>query len=487
MPWRWIEKSRRRGWLLAMLVACCTGCSLDPPFERPPLPVASSYPVDAPIPRAAELNAPGLDWQDYFTDPGLRALIADALDSNRDLRIAVLRVQEARSLYGIQRSERFPTVGLGASGSRSRTPADLSLTGRPVTAGQYQAGLGISAWELDFWGRIGSLEQAALESYLATDEARRAVELSIVTQVADIYFQLRELDERALLTDRTIETRNESLRIFTRRFQVGSTSRFDLEQVQALASQAQTLGAQLDQSRAETLHALTRLVGRSVVIPPATTPFDEHAVVAPLRPGLPSDLLVDRPDIMAAEHQLRAANANIGAARAAFFPRITLTANAGTASAELSGLFKGGSGAWSFAPALDLPIFDAGRRQANLDLAKTRREIAVSDYERTIQNAFRDVSDALAAQEALERQVRTQTTALAAQSERARLAKLRYDNGSSAFLEVLDAQRDLLASEQDLVQRRRAWLSSRVALYSALGGGSRALSGVSEPEEKARR
>ncbi len=470
-----------------MLVGCVTGCSLTPAFEQPPLPVAPRYPVDAPIPPSANVNAPGLAWQDYFTDPALRALIAQALENNRDLRIALLRVQEARSLYGIQRSERFPTVGLGASGTRSRVPGDLSLTGRPLTSGQYQAGVGISAWELDFWGRIASLTQAALDSFLATDEARRAVELTLVAQVADTYFQLRELDERVLLTRRTIDTRNETLRIFSRRFDVGSTSRFDLEQVQALASQAQTLGAQLDQSRAEIQHALTRLVGKTVEIPPASTPFDEHAVVAPLLPGLPSDLLVDRPDIIAAEYQLRAADANIGAARAAFFPRITLTANAGTASAELSGLFKGGSGAWSFAPSLDLPIFDAGRRQANLDLATTRREIAVSDYERTIQNAFRDVSDALAAQDALERQVRTQTTALAAQSERARLAKLRYDNGSSAFLEVLDAQRDLLTSEQDLVQRRRAWLSSRVALYSALGGGSRALEPLPDADPTTRR
>lgn len=448
---------------------------MDPPLEQPPLPVAARYPLSSPPEASPVADASALDWRDYFTDPNLRSLISDALVNNRDLRIAVLRVQEARSLYGIQRADRFPTVGVGASESRSRVPADLNTLGRPVISSQYQAGFGVSAWELDFWGRIGSLERAALESYLGTDEARKAVQLSLITQVADTYLQLRELDERALLARKTIETRNESLRIFTRRYQVGSTSRFDLEQVQALASQAETLGSQIDQSRAEVLHALTRLVGRPDEPSIAEARLDDNTLVARLNPGLPSDLLADRPDIMAAEHQLRAANANIGAARAAFFPRITLTANAGTASAELSGLFKGGSGAWTFAPALDLPIFDAGRRQSNLELAQARRDISVADYERTVQNAFRDVSDALSAQLELERQVRTQTTALAAQTERARLAKLRYDNGSSAFLEVLDAQRDLLTSEQDLVQRRRALLSSRVALYGALGGGSRKL------------
>jgi multidrug efflux system outer membrane protein len=415
------------------------------------------------------------DWCDCFTDPMLRALIADALANNRDVRIAVLRVREARSLHGIPRADGLPAAGAGAGASRGRVPADLSGIGGAIVSSQYQASLGVSAWELDFWGRVGSLERAALESYLATDEARRAARLSLIAQVAGAYLQLRELDERALLAGKTIATRNESLRIFTRRYQVGAISRFDLEQVRALASQAEALGSRIEQSRAQALHALTRLVGRTVEPSAAATPLDDGAIVAPPRAGLPSELLTQRPDIMAAEHQLRAANANLGAARAAFFPRITLTASAGTASAELGGLFKAGSGAWTFAPALDLPIFDAGRRQANLELANTRRDIALADYERTVQNAFREVSDALTDQQELERQVRTQTTALAAQTERARLAQLRYDNGSSAFLDVLDAQRDLLTAQQDLVQLRRALLASRVALYAALGGGSRTL------------
>jgi multidrug efflux system outer membrane protein len=447
---------------------------MDPPLQPPPLPVAARYPIGvSPAGASAQAaDVPSLDWRDHFTDPPLRALISDALANNRDLRIAVLRVREALSLYGVQRADEFPTVGVSASGNRGRVPADLSGIGRAVTSSQYQAGFGISAWELDFWGRVGSLERAALESYLATDEARKAARLSLIAQVAGAYLQLRELDERALLAKKTIATRNESLRIFTRRYQVGAISRFDFEQVQVLASQAEALGSQIEQARARALHALTLLVGRAAEPAIATARLDD-ALVAPLRAGLPSDLLTNRPDIMAAEHQLRAANANIGAARAAFFPRITLTASAGTASAELGGLFKGGSGVWTFAPSLDLPIFDMGRRQANLELANTRRDIALAGYERAIQSAFRDVSDALTDQQELERQVRTQTTALAAQTERARLARLRYDNGSSAFLDVLDAQRDLLAAEQDLVQLRRALLSSRVALYSALGGGSR--------------
>lgn len=464
---------------VALLLAGCA--SMAPPFEAPPLPVAGRYPADAFADAQVGEQAAALGWRSYFADPRLRQLIAQALENNRDLRVAVLRVQEARAFYGIQSADLWPTLGLGADASRTRVPRDLNFTREPLISSQYQLGLGVSAWELDFWGRVRSLQDAALQTYLATDAARRAFTLSLVAQVADGYLSLRGLDERVLLAQQTMASREESLRIFTRRFEVGSTSKFDLTQMRTLLDQAQALNAQLELARAVQAHALTLLIGEPVDLAPAAGRLEALGFEQELRAGLPSDLLVDRPDVAAAEYRLRAAGANIGAARAAFFPRITLTGNFGTASAELQGLFASGSQAWAFAPALSLPIFDGGRLRSGLDLAEVRRDIAVADYEKTVQTAFREVSDALSAREWLARQVRIQQSTLDAQAERARLANLRYRNGATAFLEVLDAQRDLLDVEQQLVQARRALLSAHVLLYAALGGGSQELALAPSP------
>lgn len=453
---------------LAATLALAGCASMAPPYAPPPLPVGAQYPETDP----AGAHAADIAWQAYFADARLQALIAQALASNRDIRIAALRVEEARAAYGIQRAEQFPTIALGASGSRARVPGDLSVTGRPMTSAQYQTGLNVSAWELDFWGRVRSLKDSALQTLLASDEARRAVGVALVAQVANGYLGLRELDERVALARATVDSRAESLRIFTRRFEVGSISKLDLTQVETLLSQALSLSAQLEQARAVQAHALAQLVGGPVDLTPDTRRFDDASVLQPLHAGLPSALLTQRPDLMAAEHQLRAAQANIGAARAAFFPTISLTAAYGTASAELSGLFDSGSGAWNFAPRLVLPIFDAGRIRANMDLAEVRRDVAVANYEKSVQGAFREVADALSNRRWLALQVDIGKTTLAAQSERARLAKLRYDNGAAPYLEVLDAQRDLLTVEQQLVQTRRALLSSQVSLYAALGGGA---------------
>ncbi|STR25779.1 Outer membrane protein oprM precursor [Janthinobacterium lividum] len=459
--------------MLAALAAtlALAGCaSMAPAYAPPPLPVAAQYPETDP----AGAHAPDVAWQSYFADPRLQALIAQALASNRDIRIAALRVEEARAAYGIQRAEQFPTIALGASGSRARVPDDLSPTGRAMTSAQYQAGLNVSAWELDFWGRVRSLKDSALQTLLASDEARRAVGVALVAQVANGYLGLRELDERVELARATVDSRAESLRIFTRRFEVGSISKLDLTQVETLLSQALSLSAQLEQARAVQAHALAQLVGGPVDLTPVAEVrrFDDASVLQPLHAGLPSALLTQRPDLIAAEHQLRAGQANIGAARAAFFPTISLTAAYGTASAELNGLFDSGSGAWNLAPRLVLPIFDAGRLRANMDLAEVRRDVAVANYEKSVQGAFREVADALSNRRWLALQVDIGKTTLAAQSERARLAKLRYDNGAAPYLEVLDAQRDLLTVEQQLVQTRRALLSSQVSLYAALGGGA---------------
>jgi multidrug efflux system outer membrane protein len=442
---------------------------MAPPYEVPALPVS---PVYASVTSQDGASAAAIGWRDYFTDPQLQSLISLALDNNRDLRSAVLRVEEARAAYGIQRADLFPTIAAQAREDRSRTPARMSLTGRPLVASQYQVGLGLASWEIDFWGRVRSLEDAALETYLATDAASRAASIGLVAQVANNYLALRGLDERIALARQTIASREESFRIFTRRVEVGSTSRFNLTEVQTLLTQAQALGAQLELARAAQFNALTLLVGAPIELPPEQGQFDESNVFRELRPGLPSDLLLQRPDIVAAEHLLKAANANIGAARAAFFPRIALLGSLGTASVELNDLFASGSLAWLFSPSISLPIFDGGRRKNNLSLAETRRDLAVTNYEKTVQLAFRDVSDALSARVWLRQQVAIARTALATQMERARLSQLRFNNGASAFLDVLDAQRDLLDAEQQLVQTRRELLSSQVSLYAALGGGA---------------
>lgn len=449
-----------------MLAGCM---SLAPSDVTPAPPIAARYPAEAATdtPLAAST-----DWPDYFTAPQLQGLIRRALGGNRDLRIATLRVEEARAAFGIQRAEQFPTVAAQAAGSRALTPGDLNLSGEPLYSSQYQVGLGFNAWELDFWGRVRSLKAAALETYLASAAAQRAATLSLIAQTANAYVSLCELNERIALARRTVASREDSYRIFKRRVEVGSTSRFELTQVESLLTQAQNLQAQLEQSRAVQTHALTQLLGAADTLDAAAITCSDDAILPALAPGLPATLLTARPDIIAAEHQLRAANANIGAARAAFFPRISLTGGFGSASAELGGLFEAGSRAWSFAPQLSLPIFDAGRNRANLDLAEARRDIAVASYEKTVQTAFREVLDALSGLEWLARQLQYQEQNLAAQHERARLATLRYDSGATNYLEVLDAQRELLNAEQQRVQTRRALLASRINLYAALGGGS---------------
>ena len=453
--------------VVAFAVSACV--SLAPEYRAPPSPVADQYPTDT---RSVPAVVASLDWRDIFVDPALQALIEQAWRNNRDLRSAVLRVDEARALRGIQRADRFPTIDVVLAGNRSRTPSDVSLVGFSYVSSAYQASVGVTAWELDFWGRVRSLDIAALESYLATEAAHRAALVSLVAQVADAWLVQCELDQRIELARQSVATREESFRIFRLRAEVGSSSKLELAQAETLLRQAQGLAAQLEQSRAENSNALTLLVGAPIDLPVQTDVFDTSDPVRNLRVGLPSDLLTQRPDILEAEHQLKSAYANIGAARAAFFPNISLTGNYGVASPELDGLFASGTRSWLFTPTISLPIFNGGRLRSNLDLAHVRRNLAVTNYELTVQTAFRDVADALAAQQWLLDQVNIQRQALAAERERARLAQLRYENGAAAYLEVLDAQRDLLTAEQSLVQLQRALQSSRVGLFAAVGGGA---------------
>jgi len=463
----------RRNILLAALIAVLAGCSLAPIYQRPSLPTAATYPAAFAAQMQVTQDALPLGWREFFTDSRLRELIDQALVNNRDQRIAVQRVEEVRGLYGIQRADLLPGVSMGAMGSRSRVPADLSVTGSAMTSDQYQVTLNLSLWELDFWGRVRNLTAAALETYLATQEAQRAIVVSLIAQVANTYLLERELDERIVIAQQTLLTREDSYRIARRRYEIGYASKLDAVQAETLLNQARADLASLMRQRDQNLNALTLLVGAPVIAfetRPLSMIGPGFALEIPA--GLPSDLLINRPDILAAEHRLKAANANIGAARAAFFPRIMLTGYLGTASIELSGLFGSGSGIWSFSPSVTLPIFDGGRNRANLNVSEARRNLAVADYERTIQGAFREVADALAERRWLTQQLAAQQATFVAQTERTRLAGLRYQNGAAPYLEVLDAERDRFLAEQALVQLRRALLTSSVNLYAALGGGT---------------
>ncbi len=454
------------------------GCSLAPSFERPDVPMAEEFNLEGLEVSSATPKITRLGWSRFFGAPRLNELIAIAIENNRDLRKAIQRVEEARALYGIQRADQLPSISAGAMASRSRVPADLSITGRPLTSSQYQATLFLSTWELDFWGRVRNLKEAALESYLASEEAWRAVQISLVAEVANVYLLERELDERISIARRTLTTREASGRIMRLRYEVGAGSKLDAIQAEILLNQARSELAELERQREQSRNALMLLVG--IPLAPETRPLSqiETTFLKEIAPGLPSELLLNRPDIIAAEHQLKAAHANIGAARAAFFPHITLTGDLGSASGDLDGVFGSGSRIWSFVPSLSLPIFDGGRNRANLDLAEARRNIAVADYERTIQEAFREVADALADRRWMARQVAVQKATVANQTERTRLAYLRYESGTATYLEVLDAERGRFASEQVLVQARRALLAGMVNLYSSLGGG------ILPPEEE---
>lgn len=421
-----------------------------------------------------------LAWGDYFTDPRLRQVIADALEHNRDLQMAVLRVAEAEAILQLRRSAQWPTVAVDGQASRRGIPADLSPTGSSQVGAEYALMVGLNSWELDLWGRIRHLKDAALEDFLAGSYATHAIQAALISEVARVYLSLQTLDEQIDIAQKSILSRQESYRIFKRRYEVGAASLLDLTQVETLLMQARVLLSELQQQRGDLHNALFVLVGKpldfsaSEMITKASFPRDGaiDTAFSPIAVGLPSEVLLQRPDIVAAEHRLRASKANIEAARAAYFPRIALTSAAGTLSSQLSGLFDGGSGTWLFSPVISLPIFDGGTRAANLQAAEVRSQMAVVEYEKAIQQAFREVLDALNQRLRLQERVYLGQRVVQIQQERARLAQLRYDSGAVSYLNVLDAQRELLSARQQLAQDQGGLRLSEVALYSALGGGT---------------
>jgi multidrug efflux system outer membrane protein len=456
----------------AMVLA---GCSLIPTYERPAAPVPAAYPGAQPASSAQSPQSPAstLAWQDFFTDPRLGKLIETALANNRDLRVSVLNIEQARAQFQIQRSAQFPALDLTGSGSRSSPNALQAVGVGGSVASSYSVNLGITAWELDFFGRVASLKEQALAQFLATEESRKAAQISLIGAVASGWLTLMADDELLALTRQTLATREESQKLTRMRFDSGVVSEIDLRLADSLAESARASYAEQQRLRMQDENALALLLGAPV---PADAieggrGLDAIAPMPELPAGLPSDLLGERPDIRAAEQQLIAANANIGAARAAFFPRVTLTSSIGTASSEFSGLFEKGSKAWSFAPQITLPIFDAGRNQAGLDSARAGREIAVAQYEKSIQTAFREVADALAGRATLGEQLRALRAQSNAEEIRFRLSDLRYRNGIASALDLLDSQRSLYGVQQAAVQTRLLQLQNQVALYKTLGGG----------------
>ena len=459
--------------LLLLLLLQISACSLIPEYLRPKAPVADEYPVYATAVDGQQAPAADIRWQQMFTDARLQRLIALALEKNRDLRIAALDIEAARAQYRIQEAARFPTINATADATRART-ANIFGTGTGVLPPYtiYSVGVGFTAYELDFFGRVRSLREQALQQFIATQEARTSAQIALVAEVANAYLNERALDERLALAQQTQASQQTSYDLARRIFEFGNSSALELRVAETQLETANANVAGLKRLLAQAGNALVLLTGDALPADlPAAQALDAQLMVSELHPGLPSELLNRRPDIRQAENQLKAANANIGAARAAFFPAIKLTTSVGSASSELDGLFKSGSTIWNFSPQLVLPIFDAGRNKANLTLAQVQKDINVARYEKAIQTAFREVADALAASTIINEQIAAQQRLVDAEQARFTLAELRYRNGVDSNLSLLDAQRSLYSAQQSLVELRQSRLSSLVTLYKALGGG----------------
>lgn len=458
----------------AMFTTWITGCAyMAPEYQRPTAPVPKDWSQQqgSADPKSLTTTKAPQDWHAFFPDARLQALITAALEHNRDMRIAVARVEEARALYGIQRADQLPNFNIAASRTNTRVPAAVSPTGAQYTSRRIDANVGLLAFELDFWGRVASLASAAKSSYLATEEAQRAFRLSLIADVVDGYLSLKEAQERLGVAQATVKAREEMMNLMGKRREVGLASDLDYLQTEGAYESARAELAALERQKGLAENLLRVLVGVEKTDWPEGKSLTDQGFIADFSVDVPSEVLLRRPDILAAEQKLMASNANIGAARAAFFPRIALVGTYGSASPQLSGLFDAGTTAWTFTPSLSLPIFSGGRDVANLDLAEARKVIAIAEYEKAVQQAFREVADGLVARENLLEQSKALEAYEKSQRQRLVLAQARYEQGVASYLEVLDAQRDLFTAQQGLIQTRRAFLSAVARLYKALGGG----------------
>jgi len=459
--------------VLAMAAVLLTGCSMAPKYTRPEAPVPAGWPSGPAYKETrATQGAPApadLQWREFFTDGQLKEIIETALKNNRDLRVAALNVERARASYRIQRAELLPKLETDVTATKQH--ARISGSTGLVTIEEYGVNLGVSSWEIDFFGRIRSLGDRALEEFFATEQARRSAQILLVSEVANAYLTLAADRENLKLAQSTLESQQAAYNLIRRRFEVGLTAELDLRQAQTRVDAARVDVAKYTDLAARDENALNLLAGSPV---PAGLLPQVLSAVKPLRdvsPGTSSEVLLLRPDILQAENLLKAANANIGAARAAFFPRISLTTAIGSASGDLSGLFKSGSFVWNYAPQIILPIFDA-RTWPALKVTKVDKEIAVAQYEKAIQVAFREVADALARRGTMGDQMQAQQSLVAATDKSYRLSTLRYEKGIDIYLNVLDAQRSLYNAQQGLIAIRLAKLANQVRLYAVLGGGS---------------
>ncbi len=450
-----------------------SACSHVPPYERPVAPVAERFPGAA----GAAIQVPDepaneIAWRRFFADERLVSLIELGLVNNRDLRVAILAIERARAAYQIQRADLLPSLNGTTQHLQQRVAGAATPSGASFINRYYQVGLASTAYELDFFGRVRALNEAALGTYLATEEARRNTQIGLVSAIANTWLSLLADDDLLRLARDTLASRASTVKLARIRLEGGVAPESDLQQAITLFESARATVAQLSRARALDENALVLLIGRP--LPEGVTrevSLGQSPKLADVPVGLPSDLLIARPDIRGAEQSLIAANANIGAARAAFFPRIALTTTLGIASGELSGLFSSGSQAWSFIPSVSLPIFDGGRNKANLESSQAARDSAVAQYEKTIQVAFREVADSLASRDTLSEQLLALQAQARAEQARVRLADIRYRGGVSTFLEVLDAQRSLFAVQQTVIQIQLAQLQNQVTLYKTLGGG----------------
>ncbi|MEI7837186.1 MAG: efflux transporter outer membrane subunit [Planctomycetota bacterium] len=456
------------------VIACLSGCSLAPSYVRPKPSVPTTLPSGPayapPQAMPGDVIPDKTPWQEFLVDQRLRKIVALALENNRNLRIAALNVERARAIYGIERADLFPALNATGTLAKEHIPAGLSGTGKAFTSEQYGANLGVASWEIDFFGRIRSLTEAALQEYLATQQARRGVEISLIAEVASAYLALAADRESLRLAQTTLESHKDAYALVKHRYERGVAPELDVHRAQTQVDTADRSVAQFTQQVAQDQNALDLLAGGPV--PGDLLPTDLAHVLPPreISPGLSSAVLLQRPDILEAENRLKAANANIGAARAAFFPRVTLTAAAGAASSDLSGLFKSGSGTWAFAPQVVVPVFDP-RTWSAVKVTETDKQLAIDQYKRAIQVSFKEVADALAVRGTIGQQVASQESLVKAVSETYRLSFLRYTKGVDSYLSVLDSQRSLYAAQQGLVLLRLARLTNRVRLYAVMGGG----------------
>lgn len=457
-----------------VMTVSLTGCTLIPDYQRPASPVDQQWPQGVAYPQGEQGAYINLGWKDYFTNPSLQQLIQVALDNNRDLRIAALNVEAYQAQYRIQRSELFPQLNVSGSGSRQFLPKYVNQTDKSAISSQYSVTAGITQYELDFFGRIRSLNENALQQYFATEQARNTAQMSLVASVANAWLTWQADQALLKLTEETLASNEATYTLTKRSNEVGVASSLDLAQARTTVEDAKAKLATYQRQVAQDKNQLVLLLGTD--IPKEVLATEQDALlkapyVKEIPVGLPSDLLQNRPDIIEAEHKLLAANANIGAARAAFFPSISLTSNAGTMSASFSNLFDDASGTWLFQPTINLPIFTAGRLSANLDYATLQKDINVANYEKTIQTAFSEVANGLAARKTYKDQVEAQANLVEANQTYYNLAEQRYLAGVDSYMTLLDAQRSLFASQQGLINVRLARLATEIDLYKTLGGG----------------